>query len=455
MNVTKETTGDLTAVLKIDVLAADYADAVAAELKEYRKKANIPGFRPGQVPMGMIKKMYEKSVIADKVQRVMSDALYQYIDDNKLSILGSPMANNEKTASIDWDNQKDFTFYFDIAMQPEFELDLTSHDVTYYDITPTDEMLDKFVEDIQRRFGKFESPETIGETDLVYGEIEELDEEGNVKEGGIKTPSSLSVDMIAMATIRKKFIGAKKEDVITFNIAKAFKNTTELAAMLRIDKEAAKEFKSDVNFKVSSISRVTKHEINEELFEMAYKGKGIKNEEDFRAAAKEDLCGTYVNQSDRHFMNEASKSLVEKTAIELPEEFLKRWLIETNQGKIDEKEITDNFAAYRDSIKWQLIEGKLIDTYKLDVSNDELKEYYKTALVRNYFPVPADATEEQIKENEEAVEKVATNMLENKEQSRQVYEFLFEQKLTNTLKAEMKHKNKSVTTDEFAKIITK
>ena len=173
MNVTKETTGDLTAVLKIDVLAADYADAVAAELKEYRKKANIPGFRPGQVPMGIIKKMYEKSVIADKVQRVMSDALYQYIDDNKLSILGSPMANNEKTASIDWDNQKDFTFYFDIAMQPEFELDLTSHDVTYYDITPTDEMLDKFVEDIQRRFGKFESPETIGETDFVYGEIEE------------------------------------------------------------------------------------------------------------------------------------------------------------------------------------------------------------------------------------------------------------------------------------------
>ncbi|MEE1097449.1 MAG: hypothetical protein U0K83_03865, partial [Bacteroidales bacterium] len=141
--------------------------------------------------------------------------------------------------------------------------------------------------------------------------------------------------------------------------------------------------------------------------------------------------------------------------VTFPEEFLKRWLIETNQGKIDEKEITDNFAAYRDSIKWQLIEGKIIDTYKLDVSSDELKEYYKTALVRNYFPVPADATEEQIKENEEAVEKVATNMLENKEQSRQVYEFLFEQKLTNTLKAEMKHKNKSVTTDEFAKIITK
>lgn len=455
MNVTKETTGNLTAVLKIDVLAADYTDAVNKELKDYRKKANIPGFRPGQVPMGMIKKMYEKSVIADQVQRIMSDALYKYIDDNKLSILGSPIANNEKTPSIDWNTQKDFTFYFDIATQPEFELNLTSQDVTYYEITPTDEMLDKFIEDIQRRFGKFESPETIGETDMVYGEIEELDEEGNVKEGGVKTSTSLSVDLISMATIRKKFIGAKKEDVITFNIAKAFKNTTELAAMLRIDKEAAKTFKSDVNFKVSSISRVTKHEINEELFEMAYKGKGITTEEDFRKAANEDLCGTYTNQADRYFMDQASKALVENTSIELPDEFLQRWLIETNQGKIAEQEIIDNYATYRDSIKWQLIEGKLIDTYKLDVSSEELKEYYKTALISNYFPIPADATEEQIKESEAAVEKIANNMLENKEQSRQVYEFLFEQKLTNTLKAEMKHANKSVTIDEFAKLITK
>lgn len=455
MNVTKETTGDLTAVLKIDVVAADYSEAVAKELKDYRKKANIPGFRPGQVPMGMIKKMYEKSVRAEHVQKVMSEAMYNFIDENKLQILGSPMANNEKTPSIDWDNQTDFTFYFDIAMQPEFELNLTDKNVTYYDINPTDEMLDKFVEDIQRRFGKFESPETVGENDLVYGEIEELDEEGNVKEGGIKTPTSISIDLIAMVSIKKKFIGAKKDDVVTFNLAKAFKNLTELSAILRIEKDKARDFKSDVNFKISSISRVTKHELNEELFEMAYKGKDIKTEEDFRKAAKEDLCSSYGAQSDRQFMNEASKALVENTEIALPDEFLKRWLIETNEGKLDEKEISDNYNTYRDSIKWQLIESKLIDTYKLEVSTEEVKNYFKDALVRNYFPTPADATEDQIKETEAAVEKIANNMLENKEQSRNVYEFLFEQKITNTLKSEMKPKTQSVTTEEFAKIISK
>lgn len=453
MNVTKEMTGDLTAVLKIDVAAADYAESVEKELKEYRKKANMPGFRPGQVPMGVIRKMYEKSVSAEQVQKLMSDAMYKYIEDNKLEILGNPMANDEKTQAIDWDNQKDFTFYFDIALQPEFQLDLDAKNATYYEIVPTEEMLNKFVEDIQRRFGKFESPETIEETDLVYGEVEELDENGNVKEGGIKVNTSLAVDMISLVTIKKKFIGVKKDDVITFNLAKAFKNTTEIASMLRIDKEQAKQFKSDVNFKVGSISRVIKHELNEELFEMAYKGKGIKTEENFRKAAKEDLCRTYSNQADRYFMDCQSKALVENTKMDLPDEFLKRWLIEINQGRVDSKEIIDNYDKYRDSIKWQLIESKLVDKYKLNVSTEDVKEYYKTSLIRSYFPIPDDATEEQIKETEEAVEKVANNMLDNKEQSRQVYEYLFEGKLIEALKADMKPQIKQVDTEEFAKII--
>ncbi len=454
MNVTQEKTGDLTAVLKIEVSAADYSEAVEKELKDYRRKANMPGFRPGQVPMGIVRKMYEKPVRAEQVQRTMSDSMYKFIEDNKLSLLGNPLANNEKTPKIDWDTQKDFVFYFDIAFQPEFELNLDCPEVTYYTIEPTAEMLDKFVEDIQRRFGQFESPETVGENDLVYGEVEELDESGAVKEGGIKVPTSMSVDLIAQATIKKKFIGAKKDDVITFNLAKAVKNETELAAMLRIDKAVAKDFKSDVNFKISSISRVIKHELNQDLFDKAYKGKEIKSEADFREAAKADLCSTYANQSERYFMTEASKHLVENTKMNLPEEFLKRWLIETNPDK-DAKEIEDNFALYLDSIKWQLIEGKLVEKYKLDVTSEELKEYYKTALVRNYFPVPEDATEEQIKQTEEAVEKVATNMLDNKEQSRQVYEYLFEQKLVKALISDMKHSNKTVDTDEFAKIISK
>ncbi len=455
MNVTKETTGDLTAVLKIEVSSEDYKEAVEKELKNYRKKANMPGFRPGQVPMGLIKKMYEKPVRAEQVQNVMTEAMYKYIGDNKIELLGTPMANNDKTPQIDWDNQFDYTFYFDIALQPSFDIDLSSQNTTYYRITPTDDILNRFVEDIQRRFGKFEVPETVGENDLVYGEIKELDQEGNVKEGGIQTPTSLSVDLISMVTIKKKFLGAKKDDVIVFNLAKAFKNVTELAAMLRIDKEKAKEFKSDVEFRISSISRITKHELNEELYSKAYANRNIKTEEEFRQAAKEDLVNTYSKEADRYFLNETSKQLVETSKIELPDEFMKRWLIETNQGKVDEKEITDNYNTYRDSIKWQLIESKLMEKYKLEVSKDEIKTYYKDALISNYFPVVENETEEQKNEREKSIEKIADNMLENKEQGKQVYEYLFDQKLTATLKSQTKCEIKEISMEDFSQLIKK
>ena len=455
MNVTKETTGDLTAVLKIEVSSEDYKEAVEKELKNYRKKANMPGFRPGQVPMGLIKKMYEKPVRAEQVQNVMTEAMYKYIDDNKIELLGTPMANNDKTPQIDWDNQFDYTFYFDIALQPSFDIDLSSQNTTYYRITPTDDILNRFVEDIQRRFGKFEVPETVGENDLVYGEIKELNQEGNVKEGGIQTPTSLSVDLISMVTIKKKFLGAKKDDVIVFNLAKAFKNVTELAAMLRIDKEKAKEFKSDVEFRISSISRITKHELNEELYSKAYANRNIKTEEEFRQAAKEDLVNTYSKEADRYFLNETSKQLVETSKIELPDEFMKRWLIETNQGKVDEKEITDNYNTYRDSIKWQLIESKLMEKYKLEVSKDEIKTYYKDALISNYFPVVENETEEQKNEREKSIEKIADNMLENKEQGKQVYEYLFDKKLTATLKSQTKCEIKEISMEDFSQLIKK
>lgn len=455
MNVTKEMTGDLTAVLKVEVSATDYMPVVEAELKKYRKKANVPGFRPGQVPMGMIKKMYEKPVRAEEVQKVMSDAMYQFVDDNKLDLLGSPMSNDERTGNIDWDNQEDFVFYFDIAMQPEVKLELGKQTATYYKITPDQEAIEKQIGEIQRRFGNFETPETIEETDLVYGQIKEVDEEGNVKEGGVQTVTSIAVDKIGMATIKKKFIGAKKDDTIVFNLAKAFKNNTEIAAMLRIDSEAAKEFKSDVQFTIHSISRVTPHEVNEELYEKAFPGKEVKTDADFKAAIKEEMEKAYAQQADRHFLNEVSKQLVETSTFELPDEFLKRWLIQTNTGKVENKEIEDNYAMYRDSIKWQLVESKLMEQYKLEVSKEEVKTYYKEALISNYFPKAENETEEQAQEREAAIEKIATNMLENKEQGRQIYEFLFDQKLTQTLKENVKLDTKEVSLDEFSKILNK
>ena len=452
MKVTKENTDEKTAILRIDISEQDYAQKLDEQLKTYRRKANVPGFRPGQVPMGMIKKIYEAPIRAEIIEKTISDVMYEYLENEKVDILGYPLSNDEKT-KIDWDTQKDYTFYFDIALQPQFEINLDNIEETYYNIEPSEEMLVKFIEDLQRRFGQFSSPEKIEEIDLVYGEVIELDNEGNVKEDGIKTSTSLAVNMIAQKTIQDQFIGKEKDSEIVFNIAKAFPNETDLASMLRIDKENAKDFSSDVKFVVSSINRVVAHELNEELFEKAYKNQDIKTIEDFRQRAKKDLSETYTRESDRFFTNAATQKIVKETVFELPDEFMKRWLVSNSQGKLSAEQVEKDYTMYEESLKWQLIETKLSEKFSLSISKEEVKTYFKEALLGNYFPQAEDETEEQAQERIEAMENVAENMMKNQEQTKQVYDYLFDQKLSKALRENLKVNEKSVTVEEFTKMV--
>ena len=453
MKVTKEATGDLTAVLRIDISSEDYANKVEEQLKNYRKKANVPGFRPGQVPMGMIKKLYEKSLRAEEIQKLLTDSMYDFIESEKIRTLGHPLANDEKTGDIDWDNQNEFTFYFDIAIQPEIELNLENVEETYYNIVPTEEMINKFIEDIQRRFGKFSSPEEIGENDLVYGEITELDEEGNEKENGIKTPTSIAINMIAQKTIQKKFISKAKDSEIVFNLSKAFTNATDVASMLKISKEEAEEFKSDVKFTVSSINRVELAQLDEVFFENAYRGQDIKTIEQFRERAIKDLSGTYSREAERYFLNEASTRLVENSGFELPDEFMKKWLIANNEGKVDAVKIEKEYDSYKNSLKWQLIENNIIEKYSVDISQQDLKDYYINFVLSNYFPLQGNETPEQETERINTMDKIANDMLKNKEQSKQIYEYLFDQKLVSVLKSNMKVNVKDISVEDFTKMI--
>lgn len=452
MKVTKENTDEKTAILRIDISEQDYVQKLDEQLKTYRRKANVPGFRPGQVPMGMIKKIYEAPIRAEIIEKTISDVMYEYLESEKIDILGYPLSNDEKT-KIDWDTQKDYTFYFDIALQPQFEINLDTIEETYYNIEPSEEMLVKFIEDLQRRFGQFSSPEKIEEIDLVYGEVIELDNEGNEKEGGIKTSTSLAVNMIAQKTIQKQFIGKEKDSEIVFNIAKAFPNETDLASMLRIDKEKAKDFTSDVKFVVSSINRVVAHELNEELFEKAYKNQDIKTIEDFRQRAKKDLSETYTRESDRFFTNAATQKIVKETGFEFPDEFMKRWLVSNSQGKLSAEQVEKDYSMYKESLKWQLIETKLSEKFSLTISKEDVKTYFKEALLGNYFPQAEDETEEQAKERIEAMENVAENMMKNQEQTKQVYDYLFDQKLSKALRENLKVIEKSVTVEEFTKMV--
>ncbi|MFA6806295.1 MAG: trigger factor [Bacteroidales bacterium] len=452
MKVTKENTGDLTAVLTININEGDYAPQLNEQLRTHRRKANVPGFRPGQVPMGMIKKMYEIPVRAEIIEKSMTDAMYEFLDKEKVQIMGYPLANDEKT-KIDWETQKDYTFYFDIALQPEFELNIDKIEETYFNIVPSDDMLDKFIVDLQRRFGQFSSPEKVELEDLVYGEITELDEEGNVKEGGLVSSTSLAVNMIDDKAIQSEFIGNVKDAEIVFNISIAFPNEVDRAAMLRLDKEEANEFNSNVRFHISSINRVALHELNEELFEKAYKAEGITTLEDFRKRASKDLSETYKRESDRFFTNEATQKLVKGCAFELPDEFMKRWIVSNSQDKISLEQVESEYDMYRDSLKWQLIETKLLEKFSLEISKDEVKTYFKEALLGNYFPVGEDETEEETKERLDAMENVAENMMKNQDQTKQVYDYLFDQKLTKTLRDNLKVDEKSLTVEEFTKMV--
>lgn len=455
MNVNLEKTGDLAALIKIELEESDYRPQVDKQLREQKKKVNMPGFRPGQVPMSMVKKMYETPVKAQEVERLMTSNLYKYIDENKINVLGSPLANNEKTPAIDWEKDVAFTFFFDIALQPEFDLDLKKENTTLYEIEPTKETLDKFVEDIRYRFGKMETPESIGEKDMIYGHLEELQEDGSKKEGGVDTNATIFVDRIALETIKKKFIGKKKDAAITFKPNKAFKDINQLATVLHKKAEDCKDFVSDCNFTVNTIQRMNMAELNEEFFNMAYKDKGIKTEEEFLAQAKEDLCNTYKREADNYFLNKTSEQLVKNTKIELPEEFMERWLVETSEGKLTKEELQANRDKYMDSIKWQLIEGKICEQNKLSVSDEDVVSYYKTELLPNYFPPMPEASEEEKKMMDERMDKMAKDMLNEREQSRQVYGYLMDRKLVGVFKESTKMSTKKISMDDFIKQVNK
>ncbi|MCF0211118.1 MAG: hypothetical protein HUK18_07445 [Bacteroidales bacterium] len=455
MKVSQEKTGDLTALVKIEVEENDYKAQVEKLLKDQRRKMTIPGFRPGQVPMQMVKKMYETPVRAQEIERLMSENLYKFIDDNKIKVLGSPLANDEKTPKIDWEKDTTYTFYFDIALQPEFDVDLKKVKTTLYDVQPTEETMNKFIEDVRLRYGKLENPETVAEKDMLYGHLVELDEEGNQKEGGIDTNATIFVDRIALATIRKKFEGKKKGAVVKFQPHKAFKDPQQLATVLHKTVDESKEFVAECSYTIDTIQRMVMAELNEEFFNRAYSGKGIKTEEEFMAAAKEDLCKTYSREADNYFLNKASNELVASTEINLPTDFLKRWMVETSEGKMTPEDMDENGERYLEGIKWQLIEGKLAEKYALEVKEQDMVDYYKNELLPNYFPVLPDMTEEQKKESDERMDKLAHDMLQEKEQGRQVYNFLLDRKLIQCLKENTKMTSKTVDMDEFIKEVNK
>lgn len=446
MNITQESTGDLTATIKIEMVPDDYQEQVNNSLKDLQKKSTLKGFRPGKVPFGLIKKMYEQNAVAEEVNKVLSDSLNNYIVENKLEILGYPIANIEKNSEVNFENNKQFEFFFDIGLTPTFEFELSDKiKVDYYDIKVEDKMVDNFLEETKKRYGNPVSSEKIETGDLVKGDIAQIDAEGNIVEGGVTNATSLSVEFLKDDKVKKQFIGKVVGDKIKYNPLKATENETETASMLGIKKEEKENLESDYEFTITEISRVEPAEVNEELFIKVYPNDDIKDENQFREKLRDEAKAYYQNETDNYFVHLTMDKLINDTKIDLPDEFVKRWLI-TSDEKITEENIDHDYENYKKSLKQQLIINKIAKDNDLKVEPEEIKNHVKSYFAKQYMIDEAD--EEKMKQ----LDTLADSVLQNKEEANKIFDQLFDTKMRELFKSTLKLNKIEKTYEDFIKI---
>jgi len=445
MNITKEESGKLTALVHINLKEEDYIEKVNKQLKTYRKEAKMPGFRPGMVPMGMIKRMYGKAVLADEVNKSVSDALNIYLNDNKINVLGNPLPNEEKTATLDFDKQKDFDFFFDIGMAPEIEVNLSEDiKIPYYKIKVSDEEVEKALTDIQKRLGKEEHPEKTELEDTLKGKFVLIDEEGNDAEDGYTKEGSFVVSDIALKTIQKKFVDKEKGKRVVLHPAKAFKDDGKVKELLGLT-DGDEKLNADYAFEIEDIIHIEPAELNEEFFKQVYPSDELKTIEEFKNRIREDLAGHYQKDADKQFVSDTIDFLLENVNPELPDEFLKRWLFESNKEKTTKEQIDGQYDSYAKTFRWQLIEEKLIETHgdALRVTREDVRNK-----VRAYFQMPDGG------EPNPQMEGIVDQLLSSEEEYQRIFGELMDERYITFFKEKIEKEEKEVATDEFVKIIS-
>ena len=446
MNITRENLSDLELCIKIDIEEKDYIENVTKQLKDYQKKANVPGFRKGMAPMGLIQRMYKGAIVGDAVQNELNTSLFKYIDDEKLHILGMPMSDDEKTGDVDFGKQQDFTFYFNVAIAPEFDIDWSKVEVVYNQIKVTSKEVENEINNVTNRYGKFETPESVAAGDIMYGKLVELDKKGAVKEGGISTFVSLNLLNLKDAELLPLFEGKKNEEKIVFNLAKAFP-VADIERALHVDNAAAKKFKSDVELTLSGISRIIPHEINEELFNLVFPGQQIKDADAFSKAMKKEFEKANAEQSDYLYVNQVRKALVDQFTAPLPENFLKRWFASRGEKDMTPESIEADWTEkYVPSLKWELIESKLEAIQPVEPTSNQIVDAIKDILRRNDNK-PEGETKEQ---TEERLEQAARSIAADRKNVGQLVDRLYADNLAKLFKAQLKPTVEKVSAKEFA-----
>jgi trigger factor len=443
MNITQENIDELNAVLKVKVTVEDYLPKVEGALKNYQKKATIPGFRPGKVPTGVIKKMYGKSVMVDEINKLLSDSLHKYINENKIEILGNPLPKVDEKTVIDWDNQKEFEFMYEMGLAPKFEVELSAKDkFTYQTVKIDDELVNKYVGDIAKRYGKVEQVEVASEGDLLNGDFVELDANGEILPGGVFKTSSVFLDRVKDEA-KKAFIGLKVGDKTVLDAQNLTSNPVDLASMLGISKEQAETFNSKLQFTVKGISRLASSEISQELFDKIYGPGTVNSEEEFKNKIREELKGMFVNDSERKFYNDVVDHLMNKINFNLPSDFLKRWIVAVNEKPVSSEQVESEFDGYAKGLKWQLIENKIIKDNNIAVTNDEVMDHTKNLILAQFGKM------QQMPMSDEDLANTAKRVLGNEEEAKKIYEQVYGQKVMTLFKTKFTLENKEVAYEEF------
>ncbi|MFO7790329.1 MAG: trigger factor [Bacteroidota bacterium] len=445
MKVTKENKDNLNAVLTVEVDKDDYQENMDNTLKEHRKKAKMDGFREGKVPMGLIKKMYGKHVLLDEVNKLVSNALNDYLKNNEeLKLLGEPIASEDQDG-LDFENKENFTFKFDIGINPEPEIELNKRiKIPYYKVKADEKIVDEYIENYARNYGEMVDTDVSDEESYISGKITQLDENGKPLENGIvNTDAKVAVSLAKDDEIKARLVGLKKDDTVEFDIWKAFPNETEIAGILNIDKDQAKNLQNNIfRLDINAIQTFREAEIDQKLFDKVFGEGEVDSVESFRDKIREQAEQNFTPDIEYKFMLDAKDKLVKKIDPELPEDFLKRWLLQTNEDLTKEK-LEQDWPKFVEDMKWQLITNQLAKEHNIDIKQEDLlkaAKNYAAAQFRQYGlgSMP-----------EEQLNKYAQEILKDEDTTRKIADKEMENKVLEVIKENVKLDEKSVSLDEF------
>lgn len=449
MKVSFDCPDKINGLLTVTIEEDDFKNDVEKELKNYRKRANVPGFRPGMVPMGLIRRQYGNAVKMDVVNNKLSEEVNKYIQDNKINMLGMPLGS-EKQTPVDLEKDAPYTFMFDIAVAPEFDIELSDKDaIDYYDITVDDKLVDQQVDGFASRFGAYQKAEEYKEGDVLKGDLRELDAEGNTKEGGVEVEGATVMPQYLKDDDQKKlFEGAKAGDIITFNPYKAYAGGAEVATLLKVEREKKDDYQGDFSYQITEVQHFEKHAVDQELFDQVFGKDEVKDEKSFREKIAEGVKQQLATDEDFRFLQDLRKYAEEKVGqLTYPEALLKRVLKENNKDKDDEF-INKNYEASLKDLTWSLIKNKLAEKAEVKVNDDDVKNVARE-IARAQF---AQYGMQNV--GEEYVNNYAEELLKQRDTVNQFAERAVDEKLVAAIKPVVKLNHKEISLEDFNKMIT-